>query len=58
MPTTSNSSTNVEVTADGVPSSSASSAYNTMKSLLGKTIRCTLDDGRTAEGEFICLDRM
>eukprot|EP00957_Ditylum_brightwellii_P057797 4382694-Ditylum_brightwellii.AAC.1 len=25
--------------------------------LLGRRICCTLDDGRTAEGKFLCLDR-
>ena len=29
-----------------------------VKSILGRTIQCTLDDGRTATGVFICLDRL
>ena len=29
-----------------------------MEDLLGYRVRCTLDDGRTAEGKFVCLDRL
>ena len=29
-----------------------------MQNLLGKTIKCTLDDGRTATGSLVCVDRL
>jgi hypothetical protein len=29
-----------------------------VQSYLGRKIRCTLSDGRTAEGVFICIDRL
>mmetsp|Transcript_14105 Transcript_14105/g.21538 ORF Transcript_14105/g.21538 Transcript_14105/m.21538 type:complete len:106 (-) Transcript_14105:279-596(-) len=29
-----------------------------MRRLLGKTLKCTLDDGRTATGKLICVDRL
>ena len=29
-----------------------------MESLLGKTLKCTLDDGRTATGKLVCIDRL
>jgi len=29
-----------------------------MHNLLGKTLVCTLDDGRTATGALVCVDRL
>ena len=29
-----------------------------LQNLLGQKIKCTLDDGRTAMGTFICVDRL
>jgi hypothetical protein len=29
-----------------------------MENLLGKTLKCTLDDGRTATGDLVCIDRL
>eukprot|EP00547_Thalassionema_nitzschioides_P014756 CAMPEP_0194241592 /NCGR_PEP_ID=MMETSP0158-20130606/7412_1 /TAXON_ID=33649 /ORGANISM="Thalassionema nitzschioides, Strain L26-B" /LENGTH=100 /DNA_ID=CAMNT_0038976517 /DNA_START=50 /DNA_END=352 /DNA_ORIENTATION=- len=29
-----------------------------MRKLLGKTLKCTLDDGRIATGKLICVDRL
>lgn len=29
-----------------------------MKELLGSRMKCTLDDGRTVSGTFVCLDRL
>jgi len=29
-----------------------------MENLLGKTLKCTLDDGRTAIGDLVCIDRL
>jgi small nuclear ribonucleoprotein (snRNP)-like protein len=37
---------------------SSSLATRYTKQLLGKKIVCTLDDGRTVRGTFICIDRL
>jgi hypothetical protein len=29
-----------------------------MRNWLGKTVTCTLDDGRTATGSLVCVDRL
>lgn len=29
-----------------------------MENLLGKTLKCTLDDGRTTTGDLVCIDRL
>jgi small nuclear ribonucleoprotein (snRNP)-like protein len=29
-----------------------------MHKLIGQSVKCTLDDGRTATGTFVCLDRL
>lgn len=29
-----------------------------MKNILGEKVVCTLDDGRKATGQFICMDRL
>lgn len=34
------------------------SAVEQMASLLDKTIRCTMDDGRIVEGNLECIDRL
>ena len=33
-------------------------AQDAMSKLLGNTVICTLDDGRSLEGTFVCLDRL
>lgn len=33
-------------------------ASQAMKAVLGERIKCTLDDGRLATGELVCLDRI
>jgi hypothetical protein len=33
-------------------------ATKAMRAILGKTIKCTLDDGRTATGTLLCVDRL
>lgn len=29
-----------------------------MENLLGKTLKCTLDDGRAVTGSLVCVDRL
>lgn len=36
----------------------SSSAVNKVNSLLGEKIKCTLDDGRSVRGTFVCVDRL
>lgn len=33
-------------------------ASQSIQAIIGKRIKCTLDDGRVAKGEFVCLDRL
>jgi small nuclear ribonucleoprotein (snRNP)-like protein len=33
-------------------------ALDYAKSILGQPITCTLDDGRTVQGKFLCIDRL
>lgn len=33
------------------------SAYSAVANLLGSEVLCTLSDGRTAQGKFVCIDR-
>lgn len=35
----------------------SAAAADGAKALLGKSLRCTLSDGRQVEGKLICLDR-
>lgn len=39
-------------------STTTTPAIDMMRSILGKSIKCTLDDGRTATGTFVCMDRL
>ena len=32
--------------------------HQAMRNLLGQSLKCTLDDGRTATGTLICIDRL
>lgn len=32
--------------------------YEAVKAILGERVKCTLDDGRLATGELVCLDRI
>ena len=41
--------------AQAIPSHPAQAK---MQQLLGKKLKCTLSDGRTATGTFICMDRL
>ena len=33
-------------------------AIGMIRGILGQSIKCTLDDGRTATGTFVCMDRL
>ena len=46
------------VNRNDVETSEEKEAQAYISSILGQKIKCTLDDGRTATGEFICLDRL
>mmetsp|Transcript_15396 Transcript_15396/g.29004 ORF Transcript_15396/g.29004 Transcript_15396/m.29004 type:complete len:110 (-) Transcript_15396:524-853(-) len=37
---------------------SQKTALEQVSQILGRTIKCTLDDGRTVQGKFECLDRL
>ena len=45
-------------TASSTPTTAATAAIDMMRAILGKSIKCTLDDGRTATGTFVCMDRL
>ena len=51
-----NSGSAVETGNNG--SSSTRTAIDMMRGVLGKSIKCTLDDGRIATGTFVCMDRL
>jgi hypothetical protein len=40
------------------PCDTASPYCQAMRNLLGETVTCTLDDGRTATGSLVCVDRL
>ena len=51
-----NASKNCNEGDDG--GNTSSSALGMARCLLGKPIKCTLVDGRTVSGTFVCLDRL
>jgi len=38
--------------------SNTEAAADKVRSLLGEKIKCTLDDGRSVSGTFVCIDRL